>query len=30
MVPPRLSDRERELLEELGKVSTFDPRKQGR
>jgi curved DNA-binding protein len=28
MVPPRLSDRERELLEELGKVSTFDPRKQ--
>jgi curved DNA-binding protein len=26
MVPPRLSDRERELFEELGKVSDFDPR----
>jgi curved DNA-binding protein len=30
MVPPRLSDRERELFEELAKVSAFDPRKQGR
>jgi curved DNA-binding protein len=27
MVPPRLSERERELFEELGKVSTFDPRR---
>ncbi|MEV6653156.1 DnaJ C-terminal domain-containing protein [Streptomyces sp. NPDC051219] len=29
MVPPRLSDRERELFEELGTVSQFDPRKPG-
>ncbi|MEY9944140.1 DnaJ C-terminal domain-containing protein [Kitasatospora sp. GAS1066B] len=28
MVPPSLSPRERELLEELAAVSTFDPRKQ--
>nr|WP_107906332.1 J domain-containing protein [Streptomyces chartreusis] len=27
MVPPRLSDRERELLEELAAVSSFDPRR---
>lgn len=27
MVPPRLSDRERELLEELASVSSFDPRR---
>ncbi|MEU6118823.1 J domain-containing protein [Streptomyces sp. NPDC047117] len=27
MVPPRPSDRERELLEELAAVSTFDPRR---
>ena len=27
MVPPRLSSRERELLEELAAVSTFDPRR---
>jgi curved DNA-binding protein len=27
MVPPRLSQRERELFEELASVSTFDPRK---
>lgn len=27
MVPPRLSDRERELLEELAAVSPFDPRR---
>ncbi|MET8163330.1 J domain-containing protein [Streptomyces sp. NPDC005329] len=27
MVPPRLSDRERELLEELATVSSFDPRR---
>jgi len=27
MVPPRLSGRERELFEELAKVSTFDPRR---
>jgi curved DNA-binding protein len=27
MVPPRLSERERELFEELAKVSTFDPRR---
>lgn len=26
-VPPRLSERERELFEELAKVSTFDPRR---
>jgi hypothetical protein len=26
VVPSRLSDRERELFEELGKVSDFDPR----
>jgi curved DNA-binding protein len=26
MVPPRLSDKERELFEELAKVSPFDPR----
>ncbi|MFJ8826552.1 DnaJ C-terminal domain-containing protein [Streptomyces sp. NPDC102467] len=29
MVPPDLTDRERELFEELAAVSTFDPRKQG-
>jgi curved DNA-binding protein len=27
MVPPHLDDRERELFEELAKVSTFDPRR---
>jgi hypothetical protein len=27
MVPRRLSERERELFEELAKVSTFDPRR---
>ncbi|MDN0195930.1 MULTISPECIES: J domain-containing protein [Streptomyces] len=27
MVPPRLSDRERELMEELAAVSSFDPRR---
>ncbi|MFI1287955.1 DnaJ C-terminal domain-containing protein [Streptomyces sp. NPDC088353] len=27
MVPPRLNDRERELLEELAAVSSFDPRR---
>ena len=27
MVPPTLSERERELFEELAKVSTFDPRR---
>jgi curved DNA-binding protein len=27
IVPPRLSERERELFEELAKVSTFDPRR---
>jgi curved DNA-binding protein len=27
MVPRKLSDRERELFEELGRVSDFDPRK---
>jgi curved DNA-binding protein len=27
VVPPRLSERERELFEELAKVSTFDPRR---
>jgi curved DNA-binding protein len=27
MVPPTLTDRERELFEELGRVSTFDPRR---
>jgi curved DNA-binding protein len=27
MVPPRLSDRERELFSELAAVSTFDPRR---
>ena len=27
MVPPRLTDRERELFSELGAVSTFDPRR---
>jgi curved DNA-binding protein len=27
MVPPRLSDRERELFEELARVSDFDPRR---
>ncbi|GAA1434462.1 DnaJ C-terminal domain-containing protein [Streptomyces thermospinosisporus] len=27
MVPPRLSDRERELMEELAAVSAFDPRR---
>jgi len=27
MVPPRLSDRERELLEELAAISSFDPRR---
>jgi curved DNA-binding protein len=26
MVPEQLSERERELFEELAKVSTFDPR----
>lgn len=29
MVPPGLTDRERELFEELATVSTFDPRKPG-
>ncbi|MBT2388776.1 DnaJ domain-containing protein [Streptomyces sp. ISL-1] len=29
MVPPKLTDRERELFEELATVSTFDPRKPG-
>ena len=28
MIPPRLTDRERELFEELARVSTFDPRRQ--
>jgi curved DNA-binding protein len=27
MVPRRLTDRERELFEELGRVSTYNPRK---
>jgi curved DNA-binding protein len=27
MVPPRLTDRERELFSELAAVSTFDPRR---
>jgi curved DNA-binding protein len=26
MVPPRVTGRERELFEELARVSTFDPR----
>jgi curved DNA-binding protein len=30
MVPPRLAERERDLFEELAKVSTFDPRRSGR
>jgi curved DNA-binding protein len=29
MVPPRLTDRERELFSELAAVSTFDPRRSG-
>jgi curved DNA-binding protein len=29
MVPPRLTDRERELFTELAAVSTFDPRRTG-
>jgi curved DNA-binding protein len=29
MVPPRLTDRERELFTELAAVSTFDPRGTG-
>jgi curved DNA-binding protein len=27
MVPPKLTDRERELFSELAEVSTFDPRR---
>jgi len=30
MVPPRLSRRERELLEELANASGFDPRREPR
>ena len=28
MVPPRLTDRERELFSQLAEVSTFDPRRE--
>ena len=28
MVPPKLTDEERRLFEELAAVSTFDPRRQ--